>query len=39
MDGFIGMLNEYMVWHRDKRIKTELGMSIMDWCRRFGLVA
>ncbi len=25
MDGFIGMLDEYMVWYRDKRIKTEFG--------------
>ena len=22
MDGFINMLNDYMVWYRDKRIKT-----------------
>ncbi|BAF40155.1 IS3 family transposase [Bifidobacterium adolescentis ATCC 15703] len=25
MDGFIDMLDEYMVWYRDKRIKTEFG--------------
>ena len=25
MDGFIGMLDEYMVWYRDRRIKTESG--------------
>ena len=25
MDGFIGMLDEYMVWYRDGRIKTESG--------------
>ncbi|MGR6876617.1 hypothetical protein QM008_07405 [Bifidobacterium angulatum] len=29
MDGFIGMLDGYMVWYRDRRIKTEFGMSIM----------
>ena len=29
MDEFIGMLDDYMVWYRDKRIKTEFGMSIM----------
>lgn len=39
MDGFIGMLDEYMVWYRDKRIKTEFGMSIMDRRRMLGLVA
>ena len=25
MDKFVGMLDEYMVWYRDKRIKTEFG--------------
>ena len=25
MDGFINMLDDYMVWYRDKRIKTEFG--------------
>ena len=25
MDGFIDMLDGYMVWYRDKRIKTEFG--------------
>lgn len=25
MDGFINMLDGYMVWYRDKRIKTEFG--------------
>ena len=25
MDGFIDMLNDYMVWYRDRRIKTESG--------------
>ncbi len=39
MDGFIGMLDGYMVWYRDKRIKTEFGMSIMDRRRELGLVA
>lgn len=39
MDEFIGMLDDYMVWYRDKRIKTEFGMSIMGRCRELGLVA
>ena len=39
MDKFVGMLDEYMVWYRDRRIKTEFGMSIMDRRRRLGLVA
>ena len=39
MDEFIGMLDEYMVWYRDRRIKTEFGMSIMDRRRELGLVA
>ena len=39
MDEFIGMLDDYMVWYRDKRIKTEFGMSIMDRRRRLGLMA
>ena len=39
MDGFINMLDDYMVWYRDKRIKTEFGMSIMDRRRGLGLVA
>ncbi len=30
IDEFTVMLDEYMVWYRDKRIKTEYGMSIMD---------
>lgn len=29
-DGLVGMLDEYMIWYRDKRIKTEYGTSIMD---------
>ena len=39
MDEFIDMLNDYMVWYRDKRIKTEYGTSIMDRRRELGLVA
>ena len=39
MGGFIDMLDGYMVWHRDKRIKTEFGMSIMERRRGLGLVA
>ena len=39
MDGFIGMLDEYMVWYRDRRIKTEFGTGIMDRRRELGLVA
>ena len=39
MDEFIGMLDDYMVWYRDKCIKTEFGMSIMDRRRELGLVA
>ena len=39
MDEFIGLLDDYMVWYRDKRIKTEYGMSIMDRRRELGLVA
>ena len=38
MDEFIGMLDDYMVWYRDKRIKTEYGMSIMDKRIQLGLV-
>ncbi len=36
---FAGVSMDYMVWYRDKRIKTEFGMSIMDRRRRLGLVA
>ena len=39
MDEFVDMLDDYMVWYRDKRIKTEFGMSIMDRRRGLGLVA
>ena len=39
IDEFTAMLDEYMVWYRDKRIKTEYGMSIMDKRIQLGLVA
>ena len=39
MDEFVGMLDECMVWYRGKRIKMELGMSIMGQRRRLGLTA
>lgn len=39
IDEFITLLDEYMVWYRDKRIKTEYGMSIMDKRIELGLVA
>lgn len=39
IDGFIAMLDECMVWYRDKRIKAEYGMSIMDRRIELGLVA
>ena len=39
MDGFINMPNDYMVWYRDRRIKTEYGTGIMDRRRKLGLVA
>lgn len=39
MAEFIGMLDDHMVWYRDKRIKTEFGMSIIDQRRRLGLAA
>ena len=32
------MLDEYMTWYRDERIKTEYGMSIMDRRIKLGLV-
>lgn len=38
IDEFTAMLDEYMVWYRDKRIKTEYGMSIMDKRIQLGLV-
>ena len=39
MDRFIGMLDGYMVWYRDRRIKTEFGMSIMARRGALGLAA
>ena len=39
MDGSINMLDDYMVWYRDRRIKTEFGTGIMDRRRELGLVA
>lgn len=39
MGGFIGMLDGYMVWCRDGRIKTEFGMSIMARRGALGLAA
>ena len=39
MDEFVDMLDDYMVWYRDKRIKIEYGTSIMDRRRELGLVA
>ena len=39
MDEFIGILNDHMVWYRDKRIKMESDMSIMDRRRRLSLAA
>ena len=39
MDEFIGMLDDHMVWYRDKRIKMKFGMSIMGQRRRLGLTA
>ena len=39
IDEFTAMLDEYMVWYRGKRIKTEYGMSIMDKRIQLGLVA
>ena len=37
--GCIDMPNDYMVWYRDRRIKTEYGTGIMDRRRKLGLVA
>lgn len=34
-----GMLDDHMVWYRDKRIKMEFGISIMDRRRKIGIVA
>ena len=38
-DEVLVLIDEYLVWYRDKRIKTEFGMSIMDRRRGLGLVA
>ena len=38
-DEVLVLIDEYMVWYRDKRIKTEYGMSIMDKRIQLGLVA
>ena len=41
MDGFIGMLDEYMVWYRDRRIKTESGHGHhgpSTWARSCGMI-
>ena len=41
MDGFIGMLDEYMVWYRDRRIKTEFGHGHhgpSTWARSCGMI-
>ena len=39
MDGFINMLDGYMVWYRDKRIKTEFGHGHHGSSTRARLVA
>ena len=39
MGGFIGMLNDCMVWYWDRRIKTGPDTGIMDRRRGLGLVA
>lgn len=39
IDEFVTLLDECMVWYRDKRIKLEYGMSIMDKRIELGLVA
>lgn len=39
IDEFITLLDECMVWYRDKRIKLEYGMSIMGKRIELGLVA
>ena len=40
MDEFIGMLDDHMVWYRDKRIKMESDMSIMGHAeaRSYGMI-
>lgn len=39
IDEFAAMIDEYMVWYRGTRIKTEYGMSIMDKRIQLGLIA
>ena len=39
MDGFVDMLDGYMVWYRDKRIRTEFGHGHHGPRRGLGLVA
>lgn len=40
IEGFIQMIEEYIVWYRDKRIKQSLGgMSTMENRQNFGLCA
>ena len=39
MDEFIGMLDGYMVWYRDKHIRRSPDTGIMDRRRELGLVA
>lgn len=39
IDEFIDALDDYMVWYRDERIKTQYGTSITKRRRRLGLMA
>lgn len=39
MEEPIGMLDEHMTRHRDKRIRTELGMSTMGRAECWGVLA
>ena len=40
IEGFMEMLDGYLVWYRDKRRKSDLGyMSPMQYRRSLGLVA
>jgi len=39
MDGFIDMLDGYMVWYRDSASRRSSDTGIMDRRRRLGLVA
>ena len=38
-DRFMAALDEYLTWYRDKRIKTQFGMSITAKRRELGLMA